>query len=89
MMGELYGRAAYVGQVDLAVVATKLQGAISNSLYKEQVYFETPPRIGQADYRKTTRANASLMASDPKSLAQTLVKQLTDAATQGRYDPFA
>lgn len=85
VLGELYGRANYLGMVDVGLAVTGLEGCVPDL---QRNPFRTLPKFTGRSYRKTARSNAMLLKEDPKSVAARLLMPLVDAISQGTDDPF-
>lgn len=86
LLGELYRRASYFGMVDVGVALTGLKECVP---YESRSNFEWSPRYqGDDTFRKTKRASAAEMSSNPTSVASELLMPLIDAIFQESYDPF-
>jgi len=89
LLGHLYAKADYLGQVDVCVAVTGLKGATSAYLRNQMAFGDTALQYDRPDYRRTAPFSALLLLSDPRAVARELVLPFIRAITQERYDPLA
>ncbi len=84
----LYARAGYQGQVDLGVGITGIEGAEPYRAKRILNLVLEPPGFRQPQYLRTCRAEATVLASQPKNVARQLLRPFFRGLTQGHYDPL-
>ena len=86
LLGQLYSRARYIGQVDAGVAIIGLRGSVPYTRNLFPRHFATV--YDRDEYRKTGRFSAALLRDDLISVARQLLMPLFDAMSQGHLDPF-
>jgi hypothetical protein len=71
VMGGLYAKGDYLGQVDVGLAVTGLRGGISYIMSRQ--IGSTPTPYDKDQYRRTDRFLASALSSDPRGAASKLV----------------
>lgn len=89
VLGGLYATANYLGQVDVGLSVTGLEGALSSHLSESLVARYSLQPYDRTEYRSTERFTASTLAKDPQSAARKLVLPLIRVVTREQYDPFS
>jgi hypothetical protein len=89
VMGGLYAAAAYLGQVDIGLAVTGLEGALSFRMSDNLVARYHLQPYDRAEYCSTERFAASTLGNVPQSVAQRLILHLIRVVTRDRYDPFS
>ena len=90
MMGQLYHQAGFLGPVDLGIIVTGIQGAISAKALGDHVFPGIYPPFKLPEYRRIApRVPATALARDPRSVAQQIVLPLIQTSTADTYNPFA
>lgn len=86
--GLIFERASYLGQVDVGVAITGLQGAILHS--SEGVWIQAAASaFRDREYRRTARVTAAELASAPRHAAKRLLDDVFAAFSNGKLDPLA
>ena len=85
IMGDLYGRAGYLGPVDVGVIVRPLRGTVG-AIPRHQLRGRPYPRD---QFSRQTRFAAGQLEAYPKPSARTLVGDLMTAFVGEGYDPFA
>jgi hypothetical protein len=89
VLGGLYATANYLGQVDVGLSVTGLEGALSSHLSESLVARFSLQPYDRTEYRSTERFTASTLAKDPQSAARKLVLPPIRVVTREQYDPFS
>jgi len=82
-LGALYEAAAYVGQVDVGMALTGIEGTLPYGIHHwgENAFSGPPPQ-------RTARVTAAEMRDDPKGIALSLIRRFLDATRGTTYSPF-
>jgi Putative DNA-binding domain len=89
MMGQLYHQAGFLGPVDLGIIVTGIQDAISAKSLGDSGFRNMFPPFKLSEYRRIApRVPATALARDPRSIARQIVLPLVQTSTAGTYDPF-
>jgi len=87
IVGLIYERAGFVGDVDLGIAVTNLAGAVSMRVHRTG--FWSGSGFGSDDYRRTARVPAGRLAADPRQVIRELCSRMFEITLPSGADAFA
>jgi hypothetical protein len=86
LLGELYRRASYFGNVEIGVALTGLIGCVP---YEGRMMYRQPHHYqGPSQFLKTSSVSADSLFEEPTKVAAPLLMPIIDAIYQESHDPF-
>jgi hypothetical protein len=86
IIGLIYRRADFVGEVDLGIAVTNLAGAVSTTVHRNG--FWSGSGFGNEDYRRTARVSAQRLASEPRQVVLDLCSRMFEITLPSGADAF-